>query len=63
MGDLARGLHLAVSRIARTTTRTGTSVAKSEGKLDRAVFDDPEAGVVNEEEAIHLPAQPSAQNV
>ncbi|MGH1481460.1 MAG: dicarboxylate/amino acid:cation symporter [Geminicoccales bacterium] len=29
-------------------------VAKSEGKLDQAVFDDPEAGVIDTEEAIHI---------
>jgi Na+/H+-dicarboxylate symporter len=29
-------------------------VAKSEGKLDQTVFDDPEAGVIDTEEAIHI---------
>ncbi|MGI9508639.1 MAG: dicarboxylate/amino acid:cation symporter [Geminicoccaceae bacterium] len=29
-------------------------VAKSEGKLDRAVFDDPDAGIFDTEEAIHI---------
>ena len=30
-------------------------VAKSEGKLDRTVFDDMDAGVVDEDDAVHLP--------
>ena len=29
-------------------------VARSEGKLDQAVFDDPEAGVIDTDEAIHI---------
>jgi Na+/H+-dicarboxylate symporter len=29
-------------------------VAKSEGKLDQTVFDDPDAGVLDTEEAIHI---------
>ena len=35
-------------------------VAKSEGKLDRAVFDDPDAGVVEEDDDAHLPATATA---
>ena len=37
-------------------------VAKSEGKLDRAVYDDPEAGAVAEDHAIDMPPQGAAQN-
>ena len=35
-------------------------VAKSEGKLDRAVYDNPDAGVIEEEDAGHLPTTATA---